>query len=133
MKAKKRLARRLPLPDGPTLTLRLDSGREIVLDRLNDDRVSGAIPGVSPRAIFIGEGFAVVVSRSLHPEFGQLLHASITHDSGELVEWYVLKALKTALFPANVGAILPLPEEAAYTNITEALHIIQMPSEWGSL
>ena len=108
MKAAKRQARRLPLPDGPTLTLALDDGRAVVLDRTEAQLPAGMrdVPCVA----FMGHGLLVIVTRSLHPEHGPLLHASMSHASGQLPDWYLLKALKRALFPDNVAAMVPLPD-----------------------
>lgn len=130
MKQVKRQAKRLPVPDTPTLELKLDDGRVITLDK-----IVGPVktPGVSPTSTYVGQGFAVIITRSVHAQFGQLLHASISHGSGQLPPWYVMKALKQAIFPDNVGAILPMPEVTRYVNLVECLHIVQMPSEWGSL
>jgi hypothetical protein len=132
MKAAKRQAKRLPVPDGPTLELRLDSGRVIVLDRLPDTFLPPTI-GTTPRAAYAGDGYVVSITRSIHPEHGQLLHAVISHRSNQLPDWYVMKALKQAVFPDNVAAMLPLPEASAYVNIAECLHIVQTPSDWVGL
>jgi len=128
MKAHKRQARKLPLPDTPTLTLRLDSGDELVLDR-----ITLPTPGMPPGALtvqYAGHGFLVLITRSTHPEHGPLLHASMSHTSGALPAWAAMKALKKAVFPDNVAAMLPLPEDSAYVNIAEALHLVQTPSNW---
>lgn len=131
MTQKLRQYRRLPLPDTPTLTLTLDDGRTLVLDRRAEMPLK--TPGNSPSCSYMGHGFLVVISRSIHPQHGQLLHASISHVSGQLPQWYLLKALKRAIFPDNVAAMIPIPEDQSYVNIAEALHIIQTPGPWGNL
>lgn len=133
MKTTKRQARRLPLPEDAILVLKLDTGQALPLDRQPDEEPMLGVPGDVPRRIYVGHGFKVVITRSNHAEFGQLLHASISHASGQLPPWYVMKALKRAVFPDNVAAMLPMPEMSAYTNIAEALHIVQVPGPWGHL
>lgn len=128
MKATKRQTKRLPIPDAPTLELRLDTGRVIVLDRMPDEVAD--LPSVTPRAAYAGEGFVVTISRSIHPLHGRLLQAVISHRSKRLPDWYVMKALKQAVFPDNVAAMLPMPEASAYVNIAECLHLIQTPTDW---
>lgn len=131
MKPVKRQARRLPMPESPTLTLTLDTGPVLTLQFAPD--MAPRIPGNHPARAYVGDGFLVIVSRSQHQDYGQLLHASISHASGQLPPWYVMKALKQALFPENVAAMIPLPEAQNYTNIAECLHIIQQPAAWGHL
>lgn len=132
MKATKRQNRRLPLPTDATLTITLDTGAMLTLDRMLDVSLP-PVPGDAPRCGYMGHGFLVIVTRSVHPEFGPLLHASISHASQMLPQWYVLKALKSALFPENVAAMIPLPEAEHYVDIAECLHIIQCPGPWGNL
>lgn len=78
-------------------------------------------------------GFGLVVIAAIEvSQHGRLLHVSISHGSGKLVPWEIVASVKRALFPSDVAAMMPLPEEQNYVNIAEVLHIVQLPCQWGN-
>lgn len=132
----RRQSRVVDLPDEPTLTLRVENVREpAILDRMLDleDQMRGQFPKNTPLRIYQGNGIRVIITRSRHAEFGSLLQASVSIGKNALPPWPVMIAIKRAIFPDDVCAMMPMPEETNYVNLAQALHIIQCPGPWGNL
>jgi len=77
------------------------------------------------------EQLSVIASIEVR-RWGRLMHVSCSVDpKGELPDWRIVAAVKRALFPPDVAAFMPLPEEKNYINVAQALHLFQLPYEWG--
>jgi hypothetical protein len=88
--------------------------------------------------VWIGHGLAVIASID-QTHHGRLLHCSVTMrfmQNGKGYEdyppWPVVAAVKRALYPPDVAAVMVMPEEENYINVSRrCLHIWQLPAQWG--
>jgi hypothetical protein len=104
---------RVPLPSGDSVTFEF----------------AGELP--AGRA-YTGYGYAIIVSAD-NTKHGRLLHFSISHNNF-LPPWELISAVKRTLFPADVAAVMHLPELDSYINEHEfCLHVWQLPVQWGVL
>lgn len=64
-------------------------------------------------------------------QHGRLLHVSVSHDR-VLPPWPLMIAVKRRFFPADVAAVMVMPETDVYVNVhPRCLHIWQLPEKWG--
>lgn len=75
-------------------------------------------------------GFSCIVSID-QTHHGRLLHLSVAHAKG-FPTWEVIHALKDWFFPADVAAMMVLPEQEVYVNYhSNCFHVWQIPVKWG--
>lgn len=81
--------------------------------------------------IFSAGDLRIIASVDNTLKHGRMLHISVSKQS-ELPTWTEMIAVKRHFFPADVAAVMAMPEEAVYVNIQEyTLHIWQLPEKWG--
>lgn len=62
---------------------------------------------------------------------GKLLHVSLSYLDKD-PSWAEIRAVRDAFFPADVDAMMMLPQAQDYVNVHQhAFHIWQTPTEWG--
>ncbi len=86
-----------------------------------------------------GEGFVfrtpdhlrIIVSSDDHPDYGPLLHASLSHLRAD-PSWADIKAVRYTFFPRDVDVFQWLPRDAQYVNVhPHCFHLWQSPFPWG--
>jgi hypothetical protein len=80
---------------------------------------------------YAGYGLKVIATID-NTKHGRLLHVSVTaSDAGEVPPWEAMIAIKRALYPPDVAAMMVMPEEEVYVNLhSGCLHIWQLPEKW---
>ena len=115
------------MPPQAPLVLPLPSGDTITFEFLRAERLP--VEPVTAHA-YTGYGYTLLVSID-NTKHGRLLHFSLAHDNF-LPPWELISAVKQKLFPADVAAVMHLPELDSYVNVHNfALHVYQLPVQWG--
>jgi hypothetical protein len=93
------------------------------------DLANGLVLGM---ANYVGpNNLTVIVTCDRTPRWGPLLHASISHRRRDPF-WDEIKAMREAFFPADIDAMMVLPQAGDYINLHEhCFHLWQTPQAWG--
>lgn len=116
----------LPIPDGPLV---IDRRRQ--LQPIAQVRHLRTPDGQYLPARAWGKyGLRVLVTIDPTPH-GRLLHVSISHKH-RYPTWEEIKAVREAIYPADIDVMMMLPQEADYVNLhPNTFHLWQTPREWG--
>ena len=75
-------------------------------------------------------GINIIVTLDNTPNYGPLLHASMSHRRRDPY-WEEIKAMRETFFPADLDVMMVLPREADYVNVHEhCFHLWETPQPW---
>jgi hypothetical protein len=127
--------RRLALPTAPRILWPLGGWlRRLPPER--EHRLAGVMQRAQPHFVKLSmydgpKGLSLICSLDDTPNHGILLHVSFSY-AERMPGWDEIAAVKHALFPADVDAMMMLPAAEDYVNLhPRTLHVIQTPSRWG--
>lgn len=81
----------------------------------------------------VPKGLRVIASVDPHPEYGPLLHVSLSFPN-RLPTWEDIKQVRAAFYSPNIDCMMVLPRAEHYVNLHSfVFHIWQCPQGWGMM